>query len=167
MPAHDDVVSVHDDALLYIKSHGTATAAAAETGPTSAPGENKMCGDGGRPFFKDDRKRRGVHDDDVVVVVVVVVGVFILGGTFFWGGLRPLPGPLALPCYTEGAGRGHVCLRRVRKLIDAHVVSKWLATVGIRRVHPSFVSSDALLVERGSEGARGIDRGCFVNCVVG
>lgn len=66
--------------------------------------------------------------------------------------------------YREGAGRGQCCLRRVRKLIDAHVVSRWLATALGVVLHPSLVSSEALLVERGSDGARGIDRGCLVNC---
>lgn len=64
----------------------------------------------------------------------------------------------------DGAGRGQCCLRRVRKLIDAHVVSRWLATALGVVLQPSLVSSDALLVERGREGARGMERGCLVNC---
>lgn len=48
--------------------------------------------------------------------------------------------------------------------MEAQVVSRWLATAGIRGVHPSLVSSLALLVDRGREGARGMERGCLVNC---
>lgn len=66
--------------------------------------------------------------------------------------------------YREGAGRGQCCLRRVRKLIDAHVVSRWLATALGVVLQPSLVSSEALLVERGSDEARGMERGCLVNC---